>query len=107
MTPSYRYRLPEVRRWGYVDDEAGLANYILWHVCQQRQPLLWNGSANTPVARQWLSSRHMMAAINTAINAGNDVFCTFIAEIIHRGPAAFKSAFFFIRLLLFFFFCNL
>jgi hypothetical protein len=26
-----------------------------------RQPLIGNGSANTTVARQWLSSRHMMA----------------------------------------------
>jgi hypothetical protein len=41
----------------------------LCHVCwkpqlwsQQRKPLLGNGSANTPVARQWLGSRHVMAA---------------------------------------------
>jgi hypothetical protein len=25
----------------------------------------WNGSANTPVARQWLSSRHMISATDT------------------------------------------
>jgi hypothetical protein len=29
---------------------------------QKRRPLLGNGSANTPVARQWLSSRHVIAA---------------------------------------------
>jgi hypothetical protein len=31
------------------------------------KPLLWNGSANTPVARQWLSSRHVMAKTNTHV----------------------------------------
>jgi hypothetical protein len=48
--------------------------WMLWHVCpkpelwsQQRQPLLWNGSANTPVARQWLSSRHVIAATDTSV----------------------------------------
>jgi hypothetical protein len=42
---------------------------ILWHVCwkpelwsQQRQTLLRNGSADTSVVRQWLSSRHVMTA---------------------------------------------
>jgi hypothetical protein len=49
-----------------------LLNYkllILWHVwwkpqlwSQQRQLLLRNGSVITPVARQWLSSRHVVAA---------------------------------------------
>jgi hypothetical protein len=31
---------------------------------QQRQPLLGNGSLNTPVARQWLSSRHVVYAMH-------------------------------------------
>jgi hypothetical protein len=30
-----------------------------------RQPLLENGSANMPIARQWLSNHHMMAATDT------------------------------------------
>jgi hypothetical protein len=45
---------------------------ILWCVCrkpelrnQKRQPLLENDSANTAPARQWLSSRHVMAARDT------------------------------------------
>jgi hypothetical protein len=45
---------------------------ILWHLCwkpelwsQQRQLLLGNSSANMPVVRQWLKSRHMIAAIDT------------------------------------------
>jgi hypothetical protein len=29
----------------------------------QRQPLLGNGSENMPVDRQWLDTRHMMAAM--------------------------------------------
>jgi hypothetical protein len=29
---------------------------------KQRQPLLRNGSANTPFAKQWLSIRHVMVA---------------------------------------------
>jgi hypothetical protein len=46
--------------------------WILWHVywkpelwSQQRQPLIGNGSVNTSVARQWLSSRHVIAATDT------------------------------------------
>jgi hypothetical protein len=34
-------------------------------VSQQRRPLIGNGSANIPVARQWLSSHHTMAATDT------------------------------------------
>jgi hypothetical protein len=29
---------------------------------QQIQPFLWNGSANMPIVRHWLSSHHMIAA---------------------------------------------
>jgi hypothetical protein len=29
----------------------------------ERQPLLGYGSANTPVARQWLSSRHVVSLV--------------------------------------------
>jgi hypothetical protein len=32
---------------------------------QERQPLLGNSSADTPVARQWLSRRHVMAVADT------------------------------------------
>jgi hypothetical protein len=32
----------------------------LWS--QERQPLLRNGSANTPIARQWLDKRHVTSA---------------------------------------------
>jgi hypothetical protein len=32
---------------------------------QQRQSLLGNGSLNTPVAMQWLSSRHVITATDT------------------------------------------
>jgi hypothetical protein len=32
---------------------------------QQRPLLLGNGSVNTPVARQWLRSRHLMAETDT------------------------------------------
>jgi hypothetical protein len=32
---------------------------------QQRETLAGNGSANTPVARQWLISRQVMAATDT------------------------------------------
>jgi hypothetical protein len=46
--------------------------YILLHVCwkpelwsQQKKLLLRKGASNTPVARQWLSSRHEIATINT------------------------------------------
>jgi hypothetical protein len=40
---------------------------ILWHICsklrsQQKQPLLENGSANTPVTGEWFSSCHVIAA---------------------------------------------
>jgi hypothetical protein len=45
---------------------------------QQRQPLLGNGSADTPAARHMLSSRHMMAAKdtdNTWVIVGSGVFC--------------------------------
>jgi hypothetical protein len=45
---------------------------ILWHVCrkselwsQQKQQLVGNGSANTPVHRQWLNSRQVMATTDT------------------------------------------
>jgi hypothetical protein len=45
--------------------------FILWHVyrkpelwCWQSQPLLGNNSTNTPISRQWLSSRHVAAATN-------------------------------------------
>jgi hypothetical protein len=45
---------------------------IFWCVCwkpevwsQQRQSLLRNGSVNTPVAGQWLSSRHVKASTYT------------------------------------------
>jgi hypothetical protein len=34
---------------------------------QQRKPLLGNGSANTPVVRQWLGSRHVMAATDKQV----------------------------------------
>jgi hypothetical protein len=34
---------------------------------QQRQSFLGNGSANTPVAKQWLSGRHVMAAKDTHV----------------------------------------
>jgi hypothetical protein len=45
------------------------------------QPLLVNGCANKPVARQWLSSRHVMAATD-ARNNRRAVFCAVIAEAI-------------------------
>jgi hypothetical protein len=32
---------------------------------QQGEPLLENGSVNTPVARHWLSSRHMIVSTDT------------------------------------------
>jgi hypothetical protein len=52
---------------------------VLWHVCwkpelwsQQRQMLLGNSSANTPVARQWFSSRHLIVTTEELLEV---VFC--------------------------------
>jgi hypothetical protein len=42
---------------------ARLLKAELWS--RQRQPLLGNGSAYTPVARQWLIRRHVMSATGT------------------------------------------
>jgi hypothetical protein len=48
---------------------SGGPRIVLWHISWEPElrswPLLWNGFVNTPVARQWLSSGHMVAATDT------------------------------------------
>jgi hypothetical protein len=54
-------------------------------ICEtSREPLLGNGSANLPVARQWLSSHHMMATTHVPNRraVGSGVFCAICAEAI-------------------------
>jgi hypothetical protein len=46
--------------------DKGWGNYIVACLLKaSRQLLLENGSANMPVARQWLSNHHMMSATDT------------------------------------------
>jgi hypothetical protein len=62
----------EVHYNWWLCNAISVATIVLWHVCwkpelwnQHRQPLLGNGSVNTPVPRQWLSSCHMISATDT------------------------------------------
>jgi hypothetical protein len=52
----------------------------------QKQPLPENGSAHTPVARQWFNSDHMIAARKHACNnrreVGRGVFFAVHAEAV-------------------------
>jgi hypothetical protein len=56
-----------------------------------REPLLVNSSANTPVARKCLSSRHMMATADTYVTMEElleAAFCYAVrAEVIQRETA--------------------
>jgi hypothetical protein len=55
---------------------------------QQKQPLLRNGSANTPVAGQWLSSRQVMAAAGTHATIGQLLGAVFSVRSV---PGLYKT----------------
>lgn len=89
--------LPGESVWSWATEMV-----TLWHICwkaelwsQQKQPLLANSSANTPVVRQWLGSHHNgcnRRARNNRRAVGSSVFCVVCAKAIQRGLAAITTS---------------
>jgi hypothetical protein len=74
---SYKLEIGEIESRNQYRNKVHINSLILWHVCRkpelwrdQRQPFLRNGSANTLVAGQWLSKRHVTAAMLTCPTIG-------------------------------------
>jgi hypothetical protein len=59
---------------------------------QQRQSLLWNGFANTPVASQWFSSRHVIAATDTQSTIEELLETMFPVRSVPRTGCHYQSA---------------